>query len=124
MLNLALGFRKQRSRLIFNIIVPVLFFWTVPSLLYFSRASPVVSKVEQPTNKMIRNEKVKLSLRVDKLVRTDRQSRILYITLVCKNLFFSNSHIVGLSPNWVHSIRRPLLTYCTCPGWLWEWRSL
>jgi hypothetical protein len=26
MLNLALGFRKQRSRLIFNIIVPVLFF--------------------------------------------------------------------------------------------------
>jgi hypothetical protein len=26
-----------------------------------------------------------------------------------------NSHSGGLSPNWVHSARRPLLAYCTCP---------
>jgi hypothetical protein len=24
--------------------------------------------------------------------------------------------------NWVHSARRPLLAYCTCPWWLWGWR--
>jgi hypothetical protein len=29
----------------------------------------------------------------------------------------------GCSPYWVHSERRPLLAYCTCPGWLWGWRS-
>jgi hypothetical protein len=28
----------------------------------------------------------------------------------------------GWSPNWVHSARRPLLAYCTCPRWLWGWR--
>jgi hypothetical protein len=27
------------------------------------------------------------------------------------------------SPYWVHSALRPLLAYCICPGWLWEWRS-
>jgi hypothetical protein len=29
----------------------------------------------------------------------------------------------GVSPYWVHSALRPLLPYCTCPGWLWGWRS-
>jgi hypothetical protein len=29
----------------------------------------------------------------------------------------------GWSPYWVHSALRPLLAYCTCPGWLWGWRS-
>jgi hypothetical protein len=24
--------------------------------------------------------------------------------------------------NWAHSERRPLLAYCTSPGWLWGWR--
>jgi hypothetical protein len=36
---------------------------------------------------------------------------------------FFNSHSGGWSPYWVHSARRPLLAYCTCPGWLWEWRT-
>jgi hypothetical protein len=27
------------------------------------------------------------------------------------------------SPYWVQSALRPLLPYCTCPGWLWWWRS-
>jgi hypothetical protein len=27
----------------------------------------------------------------------------------------------GLSPYWVHSALRPLLAYCTCPEWLWDW---
>jgi hypothetical protein len=29
---------------------------------------------------------------------------------------FFNSHSGGWSPYWVHSARRPLLAYCTCPG--------
>jgi hypothetical protein len=29
----------------------------------------------------------------------------------------------GWSPYWVHAALRPLLAYCTCPGWLWGWRS-
>jgi hypothetical protein len=33
-----------------------------------------------------------------------------------------NSHSAGWSPNWVPSTCRPLLAYCTCPGWLWGWR--
>jgi hypothetical protein len=37
------------------------------------------------------------------------------------NSFF-NSHSGEWSLNWVHSVRRPLLAYCTCPGWLWGWR--
>jgi hypothetical protein len=36
--------------------------------------------------------------------------------------FFFNFNI-GWSPYWVHSAMRPLLAYCTCPGWLWGWRS-
>jgi hypothetical protein len=28
------------------------------------------------------------------------------------------------SPYWVHSALQPLLVYCTCPGWLWGWKSL
>jgi hypothetical protein len=28
----------------------------------------------------------------------------------------------GCSPYWIHSARRPLLAYCTCPGWLSGWR--
>jgi hypothetical protein len=35
---------------------------------------------------------------------------------------FFNSHSGGWSPNWVHSARRPLLAYCTRPGWLRGWR--
>jgi hypothetical protein len=39
--------------------------------------------------------------------------------------FFFNSHSGVWSPDWVHSARRPLLTYCTCPGLLWGlWRTL
>jgi hypothetical protein len=28
------------------------------------------------------------------------------------------------SPNWIHSARRSLLIYCTCPIWMWGWRIL
>jgi hypothetical protein len=31
--------------------------------------------------------------------------------------------IRGWSPYWVHSALRPLLAYCTWPGWLWGSRS-
>jgi hypothetical protein len=33
-----------------------------------------------------------------------------------------NSHSGSWGPNWVHSARRPLLAYYTCPEWLWGWR--
>jgi hypothetical protein len=36
-------------------------------------------------------------------------------------IFYLN--IGGWSPYWVHSALRPLLACCTCPGWLWGWRS-
>jgi hypothetical protein len=29
----------------------------------------------------------------------------------------------GWNPYWLHSALRLLLAYCTCPGWLWGWRS-
>jgi hypothetical protein len=35
---------------------------------------------------------------------------------------FFNSHSREWIPNWVHSARRPLLAYWTCPGWLWGCR--
>jgi hypothetical protein len=38
------------------------------------------------------------------------------------SVLISNSHSGGWSPNWVHSARRPLLAYCTCPGWLCGFR--
>jgi hypothetical protein len=34
--------------------------------------------------------------------------------------FFFRSHSGGRN----HSARRPLLAYCTYPGWLWAWRFL
>jgi hypothetical protein len=37
--------------------------------------------------------------------------------------YFFYLNIGGWSPYWVHSALWPLLAYCTCPGWLWEWRS-
>jgi hypothetical protein len=37
-------------------------------------------------------------------------------------VYFFYSHSRGWSPYWVYSARRPLLAYCTCPGWLWWWR--
>jgi hypothetical protein len=42
----------------------------------------------------------------------------------CNSLyvFFFNSHNGGWNPYWVHSACRPLVAYCTCPGWLWGWR--
>jgi hypothetical protein len=38
-------------------------------------------------------------------------------------LFFFYLNIGGWSPYWVHSALRPLLAYCTCPGWMSGWRS-
>jgi hypothetical protein len=32
-------------------------------------------------------------------------------------------NIGGWSPYWVYSALRPLMAYCTCPGWWWELRS-
>jgi hypothetical protein len=32
-------------------------------------------------------------------------------------------NIGGWSPYWVHSALWPLLAYCSCPRWLWGWRS-
>jgi hypothetical protein len=39
-----------------------------------------------------------------------------------RHCLFFNSHSGGWNPHWVHSARRPLLVYCTCPRWLWGWR--
>jgi hypothetical protein len=39
-------------------------------------------------------------------------------------LLLLNSHSGEWSPNWVHLERRPLLAYCTCPGWLWGLKNL
>jgi hypothetical protein len=42
-----------------------------------------------------------------------------------KNKIFKkllHSHSGGLIPNWLHSVRRSFLAYCTWPGRLWEWR--
>jgi hypothetical protein len=45
----------------------------------------------------------------------------------CVNFFIYFYLKIGRwSPYWVHSALRPLLAYCTCPGWLWglEWMVL
>jgi hypothetical protein len=53
--------------------------------------------------------------------RTNAES--VYITYMC--LFLSHILNFSHSGGWklVHSARRPLLAYCTCPGWLWWWRT-
>jgi hypothetical protein len=40
----------------------------------------------------------------------------------CLSFFFLIRIVGWWIPNWIHSARRPLLVYCTCPGWLWGWR--
>jgi hypothetical protein len=35
--------------------------------------------------------------------------------------FSHGGGVQSRSPYCVHSARRPLLAYCTCPGWLWWW---
>jgi hypothetical protein len=50
----------------------------------------------------------------------DLASQRVMTTSVLRILF--NSHSGGWNWNWVHSARRPLLAYCTCPGWLRGWR--
>jgi hypothetical protein len=46
---------------------------------------------------------------------------LVHLLLALQNgIFFSHSG--GWSPYWVHSARRPLQAYCTCPRWLWWWR--
>jgi hypothetical protein len=42
------------------------------------------------------------------------KGNVVYILTDRCNLL--NSHSGGCSLNWVHSARRPLLAYCTCPG--------
>jgi hypothetical protein len=37
--------------------------------------------------------------------------------------FFFSLLVVGGAHTEVHVALRPLLAYCTCPGWLWGWRS-
>jgi hypothetical protein len=38
-------------------------------------------------------------------------------------LFFVWTLWGGVHTGWVHSALRPLLAYCTCPRWVWGWRS-
>jgi hypothetical protein len=47
----------------------------------------------------------------------------LELRLLCRPPHFFIWILGGWSPYWVHSALRPLLAYCTCPGWSWGWRS-
>jgi hypothetical protein len=49
-------------------------------------------------------------------------SPLSHILVPIQLIFIFNVHSWGWSPYWVHSARRLLLAYCTCPGWLWGWR--
>jgi hypothetical protein len=68
-------------------------------------------------------------LRLEGLGKLKELNEIVRITTsdlpVCGIIFiiFFLFEYWGWSPNWVHSALRPLLAYCTCPGWLWGWRS-
>jgi hypothetical protein len=97
------------------------------NLCYFLKSTLHWTIIVQSLKILITVIIIIITMRPKLFVLCSRCKIIIYYLLVFINvnrdiIKFLNSHNGGWSPNWAHSAHRPLLAYCTCPGWLWGWR--